>query len=241
MFGEFAPTPQDVHFRILGIPCRVHPSFWLIGALFAFPRGGDLPGNLVIGLLLCRMLCLFVSILVHELGHALLIDRAGFPTAIVLHGCGGYAIYQPNRAIRPWVSIRISLAGPAAGFLLYGIVCGIEYLLMRGHVYERLPLGAVITIDDSIGQLKYINLYWGLVNLLPVYPLDGGQVTRTWLAARRGIDGVRQSLVISIIVAGAAAFWFYKESGGQLLSFPVVLFGILCYQNIQAYQEVRRY
>ncbi|MDB5338055.1 MAG: peptidase [Planctomycetaceae bacterium] len=241
MFGEFAPTPQDVYFRVLGIPCRIHPSFWIIAALFAFPRGGHLPGSIVVGLLLSRMTCLFVSILVHELGHALLIDRVGFPTSITLHACGGYAVYQPTRSVRPSVSMAISFAGPLAGFILYGIVCGIEYLLLRNDVFLRIPRASAYILLDAIGQLKYINLYWGLINLLPVFPLDGGQITRTWMGARWGIDGVRQSLVISMIVAGAAALWFYQENGHQMLDFPVLLFGMLCYQSFQAYQEVRRY
>lgn len=241
MFGEFAPTPQDIYFRVLGIPCRIHPSFWIIAALFAFPRSDQLPGSLILMLLLSRMACLFVSILVHELGHALLIDRVGFPTSITLHAFGGYAVYQPNRAVRHTVSMAISFAGPLAGFILYGIVCGIEYLLLRNDVYMGLPRGIAIVLVDAVRQLKYINLYWGLINLLPVFPLDGGQITRTWLAAYRGIDGVRQSLVISMIVSGAAALWFYQESGHQLFDFTVILFASLCFQSYQAYQQVRRY
>ncbi len=202
---------------------------------------GEMPGQLILLLLLSRITCLFVSILVHELGHALLIDRVGFPTAITLHSFGGYASYQPTRSIRHTVSMAISFAGPLAGFILYGVVCGVEYLLVRNDVFFRLPRAFAYVLADAIVQLKYINLYWGLVNLLPVYPLDGGQITRTWLAAYRGIDGVRQSLVISMIVSGAAALWFFKESGQQLFDFTVILFAYLCFQSYQAYEQVRRY
>lgn len=241
MFGEVAHTPQDIQFQIFGIPCRIHPFFWIISAIFAFPGGNQLPGSLVLGFTLVGMACLLISILVHELGHAVLIRRAGFQPSIVLHGFGGYAQYQPQRSIRPATLIAISFAGPGAGFILYGIVCGLEVLLMRADIFHRIPVGSALLLGDAIMQLKYINLFWGLINLLPIYPLDGGQIARTWLGSRWGLKGVRQSLVVSIIASGGAALWFYQAGGHQLFSFPVVLFGILCFQSIQAYQELGRY
>lgn len=238
MFGEIAHTPQDLHFRVFGIPCRIHPFFWIAAAIFAFPSTNRLPGNLILGLLLSRIACLFVSILVHELGHALLIRWAGFRPEIVLHGFGGYAMYQPHRAIRSSVLIAISFAGPAAGFILYGIVCGIEALVQGS--YHQMPVETAFVVIDAISQLKYINLFWGLINLLPIYPLDGGQIARTWMYSRWGINGVRQSLVISIIAAGGAALWFYQTGGNQLFSLPVMLFGMLCFESVQAYQAIGR-
>ena len=89
---------------------------------------------------------------------------------------------------------------------------------------------------DAFEQLKYINLFWGLINLLPVYPLDGGQIVRTWMSSRRGIPGLRTSLLISIIASGGAAVWFYQR-GGQL-DLPVILFGLLCFESIQNYQSL---
>lgn len=241
MFGEIGHTPQDIHFRIFGIPCRIHPLFWVVSAIFAFPGTESMPGTLVIGFTIIGMACMFLSILVHELGHAVMIRRAGFPPSIVLHGFGGYAMYQPHRAIHPSTLIAISFAGPGAGFLLYGAVCAVEVLLTQAQVYSRLSTGAALLLADTIFQLKYINLYWGLINLLPIYPLDGGQIARTWLGARWGVNGVRQSLIISMIASGGAALWFYQASGQQLFYFPVILFGMLCFQSIQSYQEIRRY
>ena len=248
MFGEFPPTPQDVRFRVFGIPCRIHPFFWLAGLLFSFPSGNGLPGNLVLGLLLSRIACLLISILIHELGHAVLIRWAGFEPEIVLHGFGGYAIYHPYRPIRTSTLVAISFAGPGAGFILYGLVRGVELLLLGNDfipgvvpdLYQRMPRIAAIILSDTFLQLEYINLFWGLVNLLPIFPLDGGQIARNLMTSWWGRTGLRQSLVLSIIVSGLAAFWFY-QSGGHRIGTAVVLFGILCFESIQEYQRMGRY
>lgn len=234
MFGEVQHTPQDLRFQLFGFPCRVHPLFWLSALLFALP-GRGLPGNMVLALLISRTACLFVSILVHELGHAFLIRWAGFRPEVVLHAFGGYALYHPHRAIRTSVSVAISFAGPAAGFLLYGLVLLIEYGVTNGYQHRLSPV-----LRDMFLQLEWINLYWGLVNLLPIYPLDGGQIVRAWMQSRWGLNGIRQSLMVSIIAAGATAFVFYKLGGDQLTSMPVILFGILCLQSVQAYNETPR-
>lgn len=233
MFADVQRTPQDVNFQILGIPCRIHPFFWLAALFFAFPRNQNLPGNLILALLISRTACLFVSILVHELGHAFLIRWAGFRPEVVLHAFGGLALYLPHRPVRPAVSIAISFAGPAAGFVLYGIV-----RLVAEWLSAAYPQGVHPVLADAILQLEWINLVWGLVNLLPIFPLDGGQITRTLLQSTLGTKGLRTSLVISIIASAGTALLFYQITGGQFLSFPVILFGLLCVESIQAYQAI---
>ena len=68
MFGQIQPTPYDLRFEILGIPIRVHPIFWASSAWLAW-----VPGRMDI--VLVQMLCIFVAILVHEMGHALMTRR----------------------------------------------------------------------------------------------------------------------------------------------------------------------
>lgn len=234
MFAEVPHSPQDVGFRLFGIPCRIHPFFWIAGAIFAWPHERDLPGSLMLGIVLSRMACLFVSILVHELGHAVLIRWAGFRPEIVLHGFGGYAMYQPTRSIRPAVLVAISFAGPTAGFLLYGLVCAVEPFLQLPEMQGQFG----VIVQDAVYQLKYINLFWGLINLLPIYPLDGGQICRTLMHSRWGFGGLRNSLIISIIAAGGTAFYFYQTTGHEIFRLPVLLFGLLCVESIQAYQSL---
>src|SRR5271166_3082724 len=83
------PTQFDLNFRIFGIPVRVHPSFWLISALFAwqFMEWGLQFFALAVG-------CMFVSLMAHELGHALTFGAYGTRAGILLYFLGGLAI--PN-------------------------------------------------------------------------------------------------------------------------------------------------
>jgi stage IV sporulation protein FB len=231
MFGEVSRTPRDIHFQILGIPCRIHPYFWLSALFFAWPRNPNLPGNIILTLMILRIACLLVSILVHELGHAVLIRWAGFPPEIVLHAFGGYALYHPYRTVRTGVAVAISFAGPAAGFVLYGLVKLIEIWVTTAY-RGRVPF----QLQEVFAQMEWINLYWGLVNLLPVYPLDGGQISRTVLQSWYGTRGLRLSLGISIVAAAATAVYMYQIVGYPVFSWPVMMFALLAYESLQAYQ-----
>jgi membrane-associated protease RseP (regulator of RpoE activity) len=87
-----------------------------------------------------------------------------------------------------------------------------------------------------ISMLLWVNIFWGLINLVPVYPLDGGNVTRNVLIQVDPVDGVRKSLWISVIAGGllALAGFIYLRS-----IFIALLFGLLAFQSFQALQ--RRY
>lgn len=173
MFFEHPPTKLDLNFRLGPFPVRVHPLHWLGLALMgqgAFRIGPD------VGLL--WIACGFASILWHELGHALAMRRYGSPARIQLIVFGGLAIpsYQSQS---PWRRMAIAAAGPAAGFVLLAIVWGSNQLV---------PWGT----GEGPSLLKYlyfflvsINLFWTLLNLLPVWPLDGSRILREALVLRR--------------------------------------------------------
>ena len=116
-------------FNLFAIPIRVEPWFWLTMALI----GGGLTArdSLSILLVLIFMLAGFVSILVHELGHALTIRKFGLPTEITLHGFGGYAIYPPNRLTRIQ-SFLVTAAGP-------GLQLALGLLLLALYIFIPIP------------------------------------------------------------------------------------------------------
>ncbi len=244
--GEPAATQGDIRFSLFGIPVRIHPFFWIIGLILGM-NSRDVRG------MLTWVVVLLVGILFHELGHAFAIRAFGQRPRIVLYGFGGltfhhdegvYAASDPG----PMRQIIISAAGPGAGFLLAAaVVAGIA---LSGHAIEfglggsfgivirMQPVGSPL-FTAFLWQLLYFCLIWGAVNLLPVYPLDGGQIGREILVWFNPEKGIVHSLILSIFTAILLAVY-----GLAVLRDPfiAVLFGYLAYSSfstLQAYQNRR--
>src|SRR5438445_1491911 len=123
LLGSVPPTPYDLTFSLFRIPVRVHPLFWLVALLL----GMNIRPPLYV---VIWVAVVFVSILVHEMGHALAIRQFGWWPSILLYTFGGLAMYQPTyRDARK--QMMILLAGPMAGFLLAGAIVAI--LKGTGH------------------------------------------------------------------------------------------------------------
>jgi stage IV sporulation protein FB len=245
VFAEPARTPYDLNFRLFGFPVRVHPFFWLGAALL----GADLL-NEGLHFLLIWVAVVFISILVHEMGHALAFRRFGSDAHIVLWMFGGLAV--PYSAINGrWRRIMATLAGPLAGFLLCGIVYATNQLTDWGSRANGKPIAYLYW------ALFTVNLIWGIFNLLPVFPLDGGQVSKELCDAKWRGRGLPMALRISIAVAGAVAIysvicWFEMKNGGGPITdnlpdwfprgsiFTAILFALLAVQNYQLLQQVGR-
>jgi Zn-dependent protease len=245
MFQPPPPTRYDLRFSIAGIPVSIHPAFWLIALLFG--SSGD---PLLIPI---WIFVVFVSILVHELGHALAFRRYGQGSRIVLHFAGGLTIPEPvywgsgyaNVAVSPNQQIFISLAGPLAGFTLAALVIFIVTVMGGSVITTRLfgfiplPVNALMpfggrVLSVLISMLLWVNVFWGLFNLAPVYPLDGGSVTRNFLLQIDPADGVRKSLWVSVIAGGLLALV------GLIIFrsiFIALLFGLLAFQSYQSLQR----
>ncbi len=244
IFSEPPATGADLNFNAFGVPVRVHPFFWIACVL----TSGALTGPPNIKLILLWAGVLFVSILVHELGHAAAQIYFGGRPWVVLHGFGGLAICGDCDR-RPTSQILISLAGPAAGFLLAGLVVSLLFALGYEPVWSLngewggmwIGIGYLAAnpiesdaLADLVRQLLYINIFWGLVNLLPIYPLDGGRVSRE-LFTMQGDPrtGIEHSLWVSIAAAGAMALWGLKEEEWLI----VFLFAYLAYTSYQTLQS----
>ena len=108
MLGVPPTTEFDLRFRLLGIPVRVHPFFWIVAALLGWTRGDFVA-------ILIWVACVFVSILVHEFGHGLAARALVRQNPVViLHAMGGLCVYESDNR-RPWRRVAILLAGPGAG------------------------------------------------------------------------------------------------------------------------------
>ena len=236
LMGDPGTTQYDLRFSVLGIPVRVHPLFWLIAALLG---SNDQP---LLSDVAVFTGCMFISILVHELGHALAARRFGWPPDIVLHGFGGFARFVPGYGYSRGKAIWISFAGPLAGFGLFAIAFAAQILIMRGVVLEQ-PWATTLrdsnawpTISGVIGILIWINLVWGLFNLLPVFPLDGGQICAELFNARGSYSGKKRTHQVGMITAilGAGVFITWEMYLGALM------FGGLAYQNYQICEQLKR-
>jgi stage IV sporulation protein FB len=252
LLSEPSPTQGDINFRLFGIPIRIHPFFWLVSVLLGASNRG-VPGILI------WVAAIFVSILIHELGHALVIKAYGLHPWIVLYGMGGLACHDPrekfnSKANSTLGQISIFFAGPAAGFLLAALLLGILYLAgFRDRIVYGWPLnlrpfwvelsdvarladGGVIEFSrraEFVNDVFFICVFWGLINLLPIYPLDGGQIVREFLLYMNPQEGIRQSLMLSILTAGlVSALGMIKLQD----VFICLFFAYLAYESFTALQ-----
>jgi membrane-associated protease RseP (regulator of RpoE activity) len=260
MFGHVAPTPYDLRFAIFGIPVRVHPVFWVLSAYLGWVKGR-------LDIVAVHMACIFLAILVHEMGHALVTRHFGWQPEIVLHMFGGYATSARHST---WKDIAVSAAGPAAGFLLVLLIwvpCRLLGLFLPGstiidpifdaEVMSKWP--AAIRYEsqgnDLICAAIYCSLWFNfavnLINLLPVVPLDGGQISREywlWAKPRHGMD---ICLKLGIVTGGAIAAWgaLSMTDRGAVWSigrifhldglFLGLMFGYLAYMSYEELQNSR--
>lgn len=203
-----------IQFTLLGYPIRVHWTFWLVSAMLS--GAFSMQGRELFLHLLLWLVAVFVSILWHELGHAQAYRKFGGQAEILLYSMGGLCRGGRGRSgFTRGESMWISAAGPAASLALFGLA-----LL----VVRFTPLAESSgTAARLLGNLLWINGFWTLVNLLPVLPLDGGQILGAFLANR----SPRMAPLVGMVVAGLVALWGLA-SGWLFMGF---FFGYLAYTN----------
>jgi Zn-dependent protease/predicted transcriptional regulator len=196
--------------RILGIPIRIHTSWFLIAILLTWSLGGSYfprayPGWSAaaywsIGAI--TAVFLFVSVLLHELGHSVLALRAKVPVkSITLFFFGGVA--QIDRELpTAGAEFRIAIAGPLTSLILSGL------LRMMGQV-----AGDNTTLAAVLGYQARINLTLALFNMIPGFPLDGGRVLRALLWSLGG--SLRNATLWASRLGRGIAFLFIALGVGQ--------------------------
>ncbi|HSH16400.1 MAG TPA: site-2 protease family protein [Verrucomicrobiae bacterium] len=208
-----ATNPGVWRFNLLGFPITVEPWFWLT----CFLLGGGLGarGREGIMLIVIWTAVVLVSITIHELGHALAGRKYGARPEIKLHGLGGVAIMH-NGYFSRGQSILVSAAGPLASLALGGLV----WLIDRAYPVEDFY--AVTAVRNFL----WVNFFWTAVNLLPILPLDGGQIIRDVLGPRRA----QISIWLGVICAVAVGALAIKVG---LLFLGIMMF-ILAFSNFQS-------
>jgi len=252
VLGEPGYTQYDLHFEWMGVRVRVHPWFWIISIVFGASSAG---GEMNVGVAMVIWVgAMFMSILIHEMGHAMMMRRAGMDPHIVLYAMGGLAIpggqdagFAPYKQWRPqeqgrrstfnWEKIWISFAGPGVQFVLAGFVAVLVYV-GGGHLVYHWPIWIGVEgipnvyLTHLFRVYLWINVIWAMVNLLPVFPLDGGQIAREIFIGFDSWNGVRRSLWLSVFTGAALAI------GGLSIGslFMALLFGSLAFSSFQALQ-----
>ncbi len=190
----------------------------MVAALFGWQRHGGL--NLSMGIWVVLM---FVGVLVHEVGHALVARRFGQDPHIELVAFGGFTQWSGARPLSPGQSFLVSFAGPAVGLALGGGV-------WLWQIYSPMRLHPIAEI--ALGDFIWINFGWAIFNLFPVFPLDGGRMLLAALQGFFGMRGVRWGHLVSMILA----------AGLVALSIPTtqiflaLMFGSYAYTNWQQFQ-----
>jgi stage IV sporulation protein FB len=240
ILSEPPRTAYDVHFRLFGVPVRIHPLFWLMTICLA---GFDSrPSEVAIWLA-----AVLISITIHEMGHVLAFRRFGVDAYIVLHSFGGLAIptsrgdygwASPTR-LAPLQRAIVSFAGPAvqifsALVLLGGLyLSGVEIDFPRKGILQYLPYARASSdlLRMFANDYFYISIFWALVNLLPIIPLDGGQISQVMFEGADPHTGTRQALYISMIVAGLTAALMLLDPFKSI--YMAIFFVYLAYMNYQ--------
>ena len=194
-------------------------------------------------MVLLWIIVLFVSILVHELGHALTSRKmTGVTPSIKLWGMGGLA--YPNTQLTQKQSFWVTWAGPLAGLGFFGLIvltCCAIYGFAIGTELTMIflfPSRETYTVLAEMNnpllfmlkELLWVNFWWSLINLLPIFPLDGGQIyasiekspKRVWIVG----------MVTGAVVAIAGFFILHQI-------FIAILFGYFAFQNYKRLEHLK--
>ncbi len=222
--------------RLLGFPVQIQLTF-LILALFIMNSGLD-----VFGIVLW-MVTIFLSILIHELGHAVTARWFGARVhSITIHGFGGVTVWsETNVAVRGWKRFTVAAAGSGVGLIL-GLAL---YVAVSRGVFGTLatnvisspwsfrpfqqglfnPFDAQSAAIFMVGMFIWVSVLWGLVNWLPVVGLDGAAMLRELLRPILGESTERVSRAIGIGTAVALAAYLWSigaRFGVFILAFLVI-------------------
>jgi membrane-associated protease RseP (regulator of RpoE activity) len=208
-----------IRFSVFGIPVEIQPFFWISLIILGGAATADTAAAILeIGLF---VLAGFISILVHELGHALTARAFGAHSAITLQAFGGYAAYS-GALLNRKQSFLVTAAGPGIQILL-----GLAVFFLLPVLPELSDHG-----DYFLHILVFISFFWAILNLLPVVPLDGGQMLNALLGPAR----IKITLWTSIIVACITAVLMFTQTGSII--FPIFL-GMFAWQAFQGLKQQR--
>ena len=218
-------------FNFKGIGVLLHWSWFLVALIEIDSRAGSY-SNLTWNIL--EYVALFAIVLLHEFGHALACRQVGGrANRIVLWPLGGIAYVQPPQ--RPGATLWSIAAGPLVNVVLTPVLLA---MVMMNSAYgwgESVP-----DVHTFLVALAFINGVLLVFNLLPIYPLDGGQILRSllWLWLGRARSLMVTSVIGMVGVAGLFVYSYWTRSvwNGAISVFIL----IYCWEGLRQAQALSR-
>lgn len=200
------------------IPVAITPAFWVFSVLLAW-LNAETPAQAIVWVIV-----VLISVLVHESGHALTAKAFGQTTEIELQALGG-TTRRTGLKLKLWKDFITVINGPLAGFLLSYTASLILLMNANGNMNPLIEYALRITF--------FVNLFWTIINLLPVMPLDGGQLLAIILKGIFKEKGAVISFFIGMILAIALALVFFI-----LRSFFIgSIFLMIAFENYRTWKE----
>lgn len=255
-----ASGPFDLHWRLFGIDFRVKPMFWLMNLLFGYfyVRSFKSVDQHLFAYLGLWLVCAFVSVMVHELGHVTVGRLFGARSDVLLYAMGGAAMGDFG-SLAPWKRILVYAAGPVFGLGLFAFIeWGLSPVMFssfqglrsnpwysvvfnRSRIFEEGPLFSV----GLPGMLVILNLFLNIFNLIPVIPLDGGQIMREVISIIIPRYGVWLAYGLSFLLAGAVTVYSVLKVFRPGIPYPpldplfnAIIFGMMAFSNLTALRSL---
>src|SRR5258707_10561121 len=217
--------------KFMGIELRIHMTFLLLLMYATLVLPHDLGDTSVWAMQrgLALVGIIFVSVVLHELGHAIVSRYYGVPIkGIMLLPTGGVALVDPNTQMENPKNLareaRIAMAGP----LVNAVLAAGSALVLLARPHASLLSEPLITVQSLPRRFFWINFFIFAFNLLPAFPMDGGRILRAWLARKMDFQhATRRAVNVGHLFA--AAFMF----AGIIVSPWLMLFGLFMFMAAQ--------
>lgn len=200
------------------IPVRIEPAFWLLAALIGWLNSSSLP------LTILWIMMIFISVLAHEYGHAITALFFGQKSRITLTLFGGVT----TRAGKKLSSVKeflIVLNGPMAGFAHYGLCVA----LLQSPLKQNETIAYFLTVGT------WTNLFWTILNLVPVQPLDGGHLLMILCRSLFGPAGVKAAYLLSLVASIVLGVLFFMT--GAILAGSIFL--LFAFESFRSFRTAR--
>jgi stage IV sporulation protein FB len=201
------------------IPIRISPVFWVLAIFIGWINSETILGTAIWSAII------FISVLIHEYGHALTALAFGQRAHIEFVALGGVTHRSGDKKLKLWQEFLIVLNGPLAGLLL----CFAAYALQQYMGFTRITTPFEYAIQITV----LANLFWTIINLLPIFPLDGGHLLRIIMESIFGMKGIKLTFLISSILGLVGSLFFFMDRAFLAGS----LFLLLAYESYRTWKS----